>query len=181
MNLAYTLGFVAGIASVAVIIAIISFLYKKKYGRKRKEYDERQEALRGKAYKYAYFTLIAYLLADGVITKGFEIRWAETITESYLGIMISVLVFAIICIKNDAYFSLTEKPGTYLVLFLVLGFVNIGVCVMRYIMHGSLITDGMLNQYAMNLFSGIMFLILAAAMAVKMFNERQLEKRDGDI
>lgn len=181
MNLAYALGFLAGIASVAVITSLITILYKKKYGKNKNEYDERQKALRGKAYKTAYFVLMVYLIVNSLITKAFELKWAETITESLLGIFISVLVFAIICIKNDAYVSLSEKPATYLSLFSAVGFVNIGICILYYIRHKSFVTDGMLNEYAINLFSGMMFLILSSAIAVKMFHERQLRKRDGDI
>lgn len=181
MSLAYVLGFVAGIAAVAVILTIISTLYKKKYGKKRYEYDERQELLRGKAYRSAYFVLMAYLAVNGIIVKGFEIKWADTMTESMLGIFISVTVFVIQCIKNDAYISLSEKPGTYLTLFSVIGLLNMLMCTLFYIRHGSFMTDGELNEIVLNLFSGIMFLILASAMAVKMFRERQLRKRDGDI
>lgn len=181
MNLAYALGFFAGIASVAVILSIISVLYKRKYGKRRYEYDERQEALRGKAYRSAYFTLMVYLAINGIIAKGFEIKWADTMTESMLGIFISVGVFVIQCIKNDAYISLSERPATYLTMFSVIGFLNILICTFYYIRHGSFMTDGMLNEIVLNLFSGIMFLILASAMAIKMFRERQLRKRDGDI
>lgn len=181
MNMAYTLGFFAGIVSVAIITGLISIIYKKKYGKKKNEYDERQEALRGKAYKTAYFALMCYLIVNGLITKGLEIRWAETLTESLLGIFLSVMVFVIICIKNDAYISLSEKPATYMSLFSVIGFVNIVIGILYYIRHNTFMTDGILNEYAINLFSGVMFLILASAIAVKMFHERQSRKRDDDI
>jgi cytochrome bd-type quinol oxidase subunit 2 len=180
MNLAYTLGFFAGIASVAVVGSIIAIIYKKKYGRKKNEYDERQKALRGKAYKAAYFTLLAYLVISGLVTKGFGIHWAEGMVEAFLGIFLSVAVFVIICIKNDAYFSLSDRPTTYLALFSIIGFFNIGISTIEFVNHESFVTNGMLNEKTINLFCGIMFIILAITMAAKMLHEKHMMKRDGD-
>lgn len=181
MSLAYVLGFATGIGVVAVMGIIINHLYKKKFGRKKNEYDERQEALRGKAYKAAFFTLMGYLAINGIICQGFGIEWAESFTEAFIGICISVIIFAIICIKDDAYFSISEKPGTYLILFAVIGLLNIGICLFNFIKHESFITDGLLNEKAVNLSSGIMFFILDIVLVVKMLDDKISGKREGDI
>ncbi len=181
MNLAYSLGFIAGIATVAVVASIIAIIYKKKYGRKKNDYDERQEALRGKAYKAAFFTLIIYMVANGVISKGLGIIWAEAMTEALIGVFLSVTVFVVICIKDDAYLSMSDKPATYLALFSIIGFVNIGISTFFFVRNESFLTDGILNEKAVNLSAGIVFIILAIAIAAKMLHDRQIEKRDDEI
>ena len=66
----YVAGFLVGIASVAVVIAVMAAV-RKKQGRPKAEYDERQLAARGIAYRWAYMTLILSLLAD----TGVESIW----------------------------------------------------------------------------------------------------------
>ena len=181
MNLFYIAGFAAGVITVAIVITVINLLYKKKHGRKKPEYDERQETLRGRAYKAAYFTLLFYLILNGLVVKGFGLEWAENLTGSFIGLSISIGVFVIKCIKDDAYISLSEKPVTYLVLFSIVGFINLGVSIFRIVGHKSFMTDGLLNDNAINLTCGILFTILAAVMAVKMIKDSRSGNKDGEV
>ena len=101
----YILGFIAGLAAVALVRLLA--------GRKRRQaqnYDERQMAARGVAYRLAYTTLVGALMAD-VLVQSLYGPWTERGVDLILGIFLSVLVFILACVRHDAYFSLGRSRG----------------------------------------------------------------------
>ena len=52
-------GFVIGLI-VGIILVMVLIKMANKDRRIKTEYDERQEKIRGKAYKYAFYTMIYY-------------------------------------------------------------------------------------------------------------------------
>ena len=48
------------------------------------QYDERQLLIQGKAYKYAFFTLLTYFLAIGILTVVLERDFATTYVYSLI-------------------------------------------------------------------------------------------------
>ncbi len=125
MNFAYYAGIICGIAAVAIVGFIIGFALKKKQ-RAPAEYDERQEAVRGKGFKYGYVALVAYLAVYGLL-DALEIYWCHTGAGLFFGFLISVTVFLVCCIYKDAYFTVSDKPGFYVILLAVLAAANL-VC-----------------------------------------------------
>lgn len=106
-SVAYITGF-----AIAVLFALLVFIIVMEVKHKRgvkDEYDERQELVRGKAYKYALFTLMIYLCADLVVGTIWR-AWAQPGVSSALGIFLSAGVFVAVCILNDAFLSLRQKP-----------------------------------------------------------------------
>lgn len=59
----YLAGILAGIMAVAVVTAILTAV-RKKQGRPKPEYDERQMAARGVAYRWAFLTLMLSLAVN---------------------------------------------------------------------------------------------------------------------
>lgn len=125
MNFAYYAGIICGIAAVAIVGFIIGFALKKKQ-RAPAEYDERQEAVRGKGFKYGYVALVAYLAVYGLL-DALGIYWCHTGAGLFFGFLISVTVFLVYCIYKDAYFTVSDKPGFYVILLAVLAAANL-VC-----------------------------------------------------
>lgn len=66
----YLAGILAGIMAVAVVTAILTAV-RKKQGRPKPEYDERQMAARGAAYRWAFLTLMLSL----AVNTGVEAIW----------------------------------------------------------------------------------------------------------
>lgn len=124
MSFAYYAGVVCGIAVVALVGFIIGFAVKKKQ-KAPAEYDERQEAVRGRGFKYGYVALAAFL-AVYILLDALEVYWCHTGAGLLLGIFISLTVFVVYCIYKDAYFTVSDRPGFYVILFAVLSAVNLG-------------------------------------------------------
>lgn len=74
---------------------------------KPKKYDERQLADRAKAVQCAFWTMCVYLLLWGVLEAGFGIILWENAFGAFLGVILGIGVFSIVCVLRDAYF----RPG----------------------------------------------------------------------
>lgn len=120
MTFYYALLLVFG-AAVA-LLGIMAFLIRTDKKRDSKEYDERQQAVRGKACQWAvvvgmaYFAVIA--LWDIVLADGLQ-------TSVYLLVMIGLALEAFVmecyCIFHDAYLPLTKSPKANIIALYVMG------------------------------------------------------------
>ncbi len=105
MTLSFAIGLLAGSASVVIILAIAR--KKGKYG----EYDERQAAVRGKAYKAGFFCFVlceAVVFLIEIITQK-PLVIVENGVLNWLIVLFSCLVFVEFAVFNDAYFT-PDKP-----------------------------------------------------------------------
>jgi len=176
VSVSYVLGFVVGLL-ITMGFFIISSLVRKNKG-KPCEYDERQLLARGKAYKAAFFVLIVYLLVEGSFKLVTGIEWADSMTRSFIGICLSVTVFAIICILNDAYLSLKEKPAHCIAVFSLIAFVNLAVVLANYFLKVSFLSEGMLNYHIINFIILIMFAVIMVVFIGKLLHDKKTEKME---
>lgn len=119
--MAYALGVIVGLA---VGLGIVVLLFRKKV--MDKTFDERQALARGKAYCYGFFTLMGCVVAYG-LSEELLGAWCDTLTGCVLCIGISLTVFAVVCIRNDAYLSLKEEPRKVMTAFAVIAVLNLGM------------------------------------------------------
>ena len=152
----YILGFLAGLAAVALVRLLAGKRYKREH-----TYDERQMAARGVAYRLAYGTLVGYLMLDA-LAQNLWGPWTETGVDLFLGIFLSVLVFILACIRHDAYFTLHQKPGTYLTLFAAVILAQIPNTVI-HLKDGTMLMDGRLTWDALSPACIVLFLTAAVA------------------
>ncbi len=97
-----SIGFIVGLMISAVLIVII-FKVSNKDGRVRTEYDERQQAVRGKAYMAAFYTgALAEILIMCLLMTGIELP-VEPYALVFAGIMASCTVLAGYCIWIVVY------------------------------------------------------------------------------
>lgn len=165
-NLAYSLGVIAGLLVVALICAVVARIAKRRGKCAKAQFDERQVVARGKAYRYAFFTVLFYLLAWGLFELATDIRLWDTYTGCFLGVFLSVTVFAVIAIRNDAYFALNERAATYLGISVLVTILNLGVGVWNLLDGDTpVIENGVLTYHSVNLLVGGMFLILTIVIA----------------
>ena len=153
----YELGLLLGICvGAAVGIALVALLFKKRV--LDCTFDERQERVRGRAFKRAFFTLVVTLFVYGFLelTLG---RWCDTLAGVTVCIAVSMTVFAINCIVKDAYISLVEKPRQVMTLFTLLTAFNLGIGAL-YALNGELVEDGILTFRAVNPIVGTMTLVV---------------------
>lgn len=173
----YWLGLICGMASGVIFVALAAWIIRKIGGKfggcgmKKKTYDERQLLARGKAYKNAFFTLIIYFIVAGTLYDFLNIRMLMSFGGLWIGICISVGVFAITCILKDAYMNLYENAKGIMMLFLV-GVLNIAISILNKV---SLLEEGVVSLESINLIAGILFLVISAVFfGREIYNKKQL-------
>lgn len=118
-------GFALGLISVLFVGIMVKLFVRRRMNPDGREYDERQIAVQGKAYKISYFTLLIALTVGGLLF-GFE---GKAVCSPFTLVMISMAlslgVFITICIFKDAYFALRPQRKNMLILFLILGGINL--------------------------------------------------------
>lgn len=166
----YVAGVLVGIGSAAVVIAVMAAA-RKKQGRPKPEYDERQMAARGVAYRWAFLTLMLSL----AVNTGVEAiwgPWAKPGVSAWMLIFLSVGVFVVVCVRRDAYFAVAQDPKASLWLFgavVVLQIPNIIITLRS----GGFVEDGLLTWDALSPASGALFLVLTVCAIVRLRRQRE--------
>lgn len=113
MSTSYAAGLAFGIVT-ALVFFIIIWKFIKKNNMKGK-FDERQELVRGRGYKYSAFTLIIMLTVDLIAESygAFEKLPVGRTLAIFFMILTGVTVYALYCIKNDSYFGVGTDIRTY--------------------------------------------------------------------
>ena len=170
-NSVYVIGFVGGLLSALIVGVVLRIQRKNKYGC---EYDERQEAIRGTGFKYAYFSAIIVMVLGGVAEIILDTAWCGLFTFAILTLWASICVFTTYCVIKDAYFTLRSKRSLLIVLLLAVSVINIcfGIDSIR---RGEIIEGGVLNLNAANLIIGAGCLYIGAMMLVHSLCERRQE------
>ena len=177
MNEFYVAGFCVGLFLVLFVSLLIKAFNKNKT---KCEYDERQILARNSAYKTSFFTLMGYMALIALLDS-FDFKWAELDIQMLSGIFISVGVFVTICIFKDAYFSYNEKSmKSYFLLCIAIMVLNLVAFIMNTVLDGeSILTDGILNYNATNLFVSILFAIFLILIIIKnMISKRTVEDEE---
>ena len=163
MSVQYKMGLLLGVlAGVLVGLLFVALMKHKKVI--DFHFDERQERARGQAFKYAFFTLAAVSLCYGALDTILGLP-CDTLAGMFLCFCAAMLVFAVVCIRKEAYLSLYEKPGRVMALFGGLAAFNIGIGAV-YLMQGSMVEDGILTFRACNPAVGVMLLIIMGIYAL---------------
>ena len=174
-SFAWLAGFVVGL----LLVAAVCFLFARKVhtdGARKPKFDERQELVRGRGYKYAFFTLMVYQLLYAVLKTAFGWTVLDEMTELFIGLYLAIGVYACYAIWHDAYFALNEKRVYYIWLFAVIAVINGGVGI-AHILRGEVVVDGVINYVnSMNLLGAVLFLVVLAALLVKEIASRREEE-----
>lgn len=168
----YILGFVVGLISVLVVVAVIVIAIRKLTGAKQCKYDERQKLAQGKAYKIAYAVLLAYLVGASTFDMMLGIRWCDEFTFVMIGVMASIFVYACVCIWNDAYVNINQSPRTIVLILLGVGLIKLGISIMN-LRHGVWVENGMLTPMVTNPMCAAMLLLVVLVFAIKQFVDKR--------
>ena len=159
---------------IGIIIVFLILVVTKNNDNIHAEYDERQEAVRGRAYKYGFFTLLVYfgLVISADISE--IVIPVEISVVGFFGLMLGVAVMITVSIMNDAYYSLNENKSRVIGIFIVIAIINLGVGIYNLAI-GDCITDGKLNFRFVNMICGILFLYLFVVMGIKSLKDKKEE------
>ena len=174
-SMAYVWGFLVGILCVGLITALIAWIVYKINGSKRGKYDERQELARGRAFKFAYTVLVVYLMGTGIFNMMTGIRWCDEFTYGMIGVLSSVFVYACICIWNDAYININQKPVTVILILGGIGLINLLIS-LQNLKYGAWYENGMLTFRSVNLMCAVSLLLLTIMFVVKLLVDKHREE-----
>lgn len=164
----YSIGKASGIAFgiiVGLLICVIVFRYVNRDKKLKTHYDERQEAVRGRAYMYGFWgCVIGAAIVICIDTAG--IVFANRLTMDFLVIFIGILVQVTYSIWNDGYYGLNTNRKRFYAICIIAGLVNLLV-VIANIVNGTFIENMVLSDSAVNLLIVILFLIVAAELIIK--------------
>lgn len=144
------------------VLFLLLFIRRKK-GIKKCEYDERQAAIQGTAYKYAALTgifggIIAGLIVDADLLP---------ITGGFALIMVSFLmieVYVIFMILKGAYFGITGSWKRWTISITLFGVANLYFGIKN--IATDVLEDGCFTICDINLPLGILFLVIAATLSL---------------
>jgi quinol-cytochrome oxidoreductase complex cytochrome b subunit len=112
MSTSYGAGLAFGIVTALIIFALVWKFSKRSM---KGTFDERQELVRGRGYKYACFTMLGLLVLNLLIESldAFETLPVTRSLAIFIMILAGVMVYALYCIKNDSYFGVGTDTRTY--------------------------------------------------------------------
>lgn len=116
------------------------------------DYDERQILARGRAFMWGFFSLMICLMVYSLTDMLIE-PWCDTLTGCIICICVSLIVFAVICIRQDAFAGIGQKRKRNLTVLLVLTAANLLFGV-SHIIDGDLLRDGLLSFRSVSLIVG---------------------------
>ncbi len=116
------------------------------------DYDERQILARGRAFMWGFFSLMICLMVYGLTDMLIE-PWCDTLTGCIICICVALIVFAVICIRQDAFAGIGQKRKRNLTVLLVLTAANLLFGV-SHIIDGDLLRDGVLSFRSVSLIVG---------------------------
>ena len=140
----YLAGFLVGLLCVFAVGTILR-LVRRKRGTERAKYDERQLTARGIAYRLAYFTLMLALLAD---------------------------VSATALLRPWAYFTLAERPRSWLLVFALVIACQIPNTVI-HARNGDFVKDGLLTYDVLSPACALLFLVVLICALVRIRRDRE--------
>ena len=169
----YNGAYASGVGVGLLVALIFKVIYARTTrGRKAAQYDERQEKARMRAYASAFWALSVYTLANGLFVRLTEIVWADAFMQAFIGFCLAGLVAIVQCIRDDAYFSLRERPGLYLKVFALVFVANLGIGIAAVLASEPIVAGGMLTVRSLNFFFAVVFLVILLALWIKRLRDR---------
>lgn len=158
-------GWLIGII-IGIILVIILLKALNKDKAVRTKYDERQQIVRGKAYKVGFYAcLIANAFLMFLATGEFGLAKLGY-AAFFIPILVGLIAQVTYSIFHDGYVGLNTNMTRFIIIMALISAFNFFIGIAAYL-HGDLITDGRLQGPFINLLCGTLFIIIAAELIVK--------------
>ena len=158
-DLGKTFGFSAGLIA-GLVVAIVVIILLNKNHKLKSDYDERQEMIRGKSYKYGFFTVMIYeALMLCLSVGGFPNIAIEQYVFHTFGIFLGITVYCAHAIMNGAYWARNNNVKTTIIVMIVLFVINV-LPVIAAATSGITTVSGYVDFPFINLFCSIMIAVL---------------------
>ena len=179
MSTSYAMGLAFGIVTALIIFAIVWKFSKKSM---KGTFDERQELVRGRGYKYACFTLLGLLTLD-LLIESFGVFETLPVTRTlaiFFMILAGIMVYALYCIKNDSYFGVGTDTRTYRAVMWVVIVCN-AVSGFSGLKDGAMVDGKLSFSPCASLLFCIAFVIIMISLSIKQRNMAAEEAAEDDM
>ena len=179
MSTSYAAGLAFGIVTALIIFALIWKFSKKSM---KGTFDERQELVRGRGYKYACFTMLSLLTLDLLIESfgAYETLPVTRTLAIFIMIIAGVTVYALYCIKNDSYFGVGTDTRTYRAVMWVVIVCN-AVSGFTGLKEGVMVDGKLSFGPCASLLFCLVFVIIMISLSVKQRNMAKEEAEEDDM
>lgn len=160
---------------VVVVIGVFVALWVFVKKRSGADYDERQITARNRAYKTAFFSAMLYMIVCGLLAQN-EVYWAKFFVQMFLGVILTIAVFALSAIRNDALLTVNNGGIYSIVLCFFVAVMDIVSAVKEIIGGKKIIEAGMLTDLAIPFVVAFSFLAVAVALVVKKIMNKRSEE-----
>lgn len=160
--------------TIFVIIVLLVQVLKeiKMQNPSGKQYDERQILIQGKAYKYAFFTLLSYFIGIGIVSLYFENEFATTYVYTILGTCLGLIVFVTYSVFKDAYIGMKNNINTSIGCAFLTGICNTAAGMSN---RHTMIVEGVLQNSIGQLAIGVTLLYVGLILiAKKLIDQREM-------
>ena len=164
----FAVGRSVGVASgiiVGLIICIFLIKYMNRDNKLKTEYDERQEAVRGKGYTFGFWGCMAGAALVMILDcGGFEI--ANRFVMDFFIIFVGLIVQVTYCIWNDGYYGINTNRKRFYIISIIAALCNL-LSVIGNIKGGSFIVYGVLQDSGVNFLIVVLFIVIGVELIIK--------------
>ncbi len=150
---------------VFVIFAIVFGKGMHKDGNVKPRYDERQAAIRGRGYMFAFYSIIIAMCLIPMLLPDTAIAFLGD-TIYLIPLFVGLPIHIMYCVWNNAYIELNLNYKSWVCYMLFVGVFNIGLGIWA-ISSGRMIVDGVLQVNIANLYLGILLFIIVIEILIK--------------
>lgn len=168
-----------GLLLISAILAVGLAVHEKR-GSAAYEYDERQTAARGIAFRRAWITAAVYETVYAVL-NAVGIRYADEAAGPLLGVLLSVAVFLFTASAKDAMWPFRDRwdSAKGWIVWTSFGAVWVVFSALRLSRKGIpvpwIISAGMLE-----FFTGVLVAVYGAVQLIRLLLKRRRDKKDGE-
>lgn len=155
---------------ILMIIAMVLLVSRKSTSAKNIDFDERQLMVRGKAYKYGFFTALLGLAA--LIFCNSVFQFDMMLLGAGACLFTGLTVFAVYCIWNDAFLSFRQKPSSYLFSGGIVIICN-GAGIVKRLAEGTGLYEMLSDVFCLNMLCAAAFVVIEATIVIKLIATRR--------
>lgn len=157
------IGIICGII-VGLLICVVIFRICNQDKKIKSEYDERQLSIRGRSYKYGFYTLLIYMaILVLYFMSDIKIPFVNGVLI-FFGMALGIVVVAIHSIWENAYWGINNNRKKYYIIFGLCTLINLSAGIVA-IANGTIL-EGFQGPM-LNLICAIMLIILSITLFLK--------------
>lgn len=178
MNTAAFIGSFCGLV-IGIIIAGVAMKVMNTNKKLKSEYDERQQALRGKAYSAGFYSVLAYEALLMILDTAEVSLPVEGSVLHFTALFIGCTVLCSCTIWTDCYWGMNNNRRNYTIFIAFFTILNLTVAILA-IVRGAMVVDGLLSAPFINLLCALMIVICGIQLAIKNTLDKRTSVKGGD-